>query len=135
MTELDELAKRLGARAAERLDVERTAQNVLQRLKDEPARETPLIHQTWLRIAAAVLIVLGGGFAMRQVLSDRTAGTHVAHFVADDLSDLSADELQDVLTSLDDIVASDSAAVPESSTDLRELDAQQLQAVLRSLEG
>lgn len=129
-----ETARQLGKRAADRLDVEAIAQSVVRRLKDEPARETRWIHQAWFRIAAAVVIVIGGGLAVRQVLSDRSAGTHVAHFVADDLSDLSTDDLNDVLTSLDDIVASDSVAVPES-TDLRELDAQQLRAVLRSLEG
>lgn len=132
---LESLAKRLGARAADRLDVDATARKVLQRLKDEPAQRTTWIQQSWLRIAAAIVIVVGGGFALRQVWPSRDSGTHVAHFVADDLSDLSADELRDVLTSFDDLVASDSDAVPESGTDLRELDAQQLRAVLRSLEG
>ena len=57
-----------------------------------------------------------------------------AHLVADDLSDLSTDELRDVLGSFDQLIG-DSVAVPEGSTDLHELDAQQLRAVLRSLEG
>jgi hypothetical protein len=131
---LEELAKRLGADAADRLDVDATARNVLQRLHDEPAQRTTWIHHTWLRIAAVLVLVAGGAFALRQVWPDRDSGTHVAHFVADDLSDLSADELQAVLTSFDDLVADDSGAVPESN-DLRELDAQQLRAVLRSLEG
>jgi hypothetical protein len=131
---LEELAKRLGADAADRLDVDATARNVLQRLHDEPAPGTTWIHHTWLRIAAVLVLVLGGAFALRQVWPGQDSGTHVAHFVADDLSDLSADELQAVLTSFDDLVADDSGAVPESN-DLRELDAQQLRAVLRSLEG
>ena len=81
------------------------------------------------------LIVVGGAFTLRQVLPGSESAAHVAHFVADDLSDLSTEQLREVLSSLDEIVASDTVAVPESSTDLRELDAQQLRAVLRSLEG
>lgn len=129
---LESLAKRLGDRAAERLDVEATARKVVERLREQP-RRTVWIHETWLRVAAAVVIVVGGAFALRQVLPD--SESHIAHLVADDLNDLSTDELQAVLTSFDDLVTNDSAAVPESSTDLRELDAQQLRAVLRTLEG
>jgi hypothetical protein len=128
-------ARSLGQRAADRLDVEAIAQKVVQRLREEPARRPVWIHQTWLRIAAALVIVVGGAFALRQMWPGRASGKHLAHFVADDLSDLSTVELRNVLSSFDDLVASDSVAVPESSTDLRELDAQQLRAVLRSLEG
>ena len=92
------------------------------------------VQQTWLRIAAALVIVLGGGMVIRQNLV-RTGSAHAAHLVADDLNDLSTDELRDVLTTFDEMISSDSVAVPEGSTDLRELDAQQLRAVLRSLEG
>lgn len=132
---LNEIAQSLGARAAQRLDVEATAQKVVQRLRDEPAHRPTWIHPAWLRIAAAVVIVVGGAFTLRQVWPGSESATHVAHFVADDLSDLSTEQLREVLSLLDEIVASDTVAVPESSTDLRELDAQQLRAVLRSLEG
>jgi len=60
---------------------------------------------------------------------------HVAHFVADDLRDFSADELRDVLAILDDTLIRDSTALPEGSADIDALDAQLLRAVLRSLEG
>jgi len=135
MTEerLEQLAKQLGARAAEGLNVAATAQHVVQRLREQPVRRTVWYHLTWVRIAAAVVVLAGGAFVLRQMWPTETAG-HVAHFVADDLSDLSADELRAVLASFDEIVT-DSLAVPESSSDLRELDAQQLRAVLRSLEG
>lgn len=131
---IESLAQRLGARAAERLDVDATARQVVERLREQPARRTVWIHETWLRVAAAVVIVVGGAFALRQVWSGNEPA-HIAHLVADDLNDLSTDELQAVLTSFDDLVTNDSVAVPESSTDLRELDAQQLRAVLRTLEG
>jgi len=132
---LENLAKRLGSNAAARLNVEATARKVVERLREQPARRTTWIHQSWLRIAAALVIVLGGAaLVVRQSLVTSDAG-HTAHFVADDLNDLSADELRDVLAALDEMITSDSVAVPEGSTDLHELDAQQLRAVLRSLEG
>lgn len=131
---LESLAKRLGTEAAARLDVEATARKVVERLREQPARRTVWVQQTWLRIAAALVIVLGGVVAVRQTVV-RGGATHTAHFVADDLRDLSADELRDVLATFDEIISSDSVAVPDGSTDLHELDAQQLRAVLRSLEG
>ena len=130
---LESLAKRLGTEAAARLNVEAAARKVVERLREEPAR-TVWVQQTWLRIAAALVIVLGGGMVIRQNLV-RTGSAHAAHLVADDLNDLSTDELRDVLTTFDEMISSDTVAVPEGSTDLRELDAQQLRAVLRSLEG
>jgi hypothetical protein len=131
---LENLAKRLGTTAAARLDVEATARKVVERLREQPVRRIAWVQQTWLRIAAALVIVLGGAMAVRQSLI-RPGSAHPAHFVADDLRDLSADQLRDVLTSLDALISTDSVAVPEGSTDLHELDAQQLRAVLRALEG
>lgn len=139
-TRLEQLAQQLGTRAAERLDVQATARKVVERLREQPAERRILwVQQTWLRIAAALVIVVGGGLVLRQQLtpgSNRApAVAHAAHYVADDLSDLSADELRDVLTSFDAIITTDSGAAPESTTDLHQLDPQQLRAVLRSLEG
>ena len=131
---LHELAQRLGARAAARLDVDATAREVVARLREQPVRRIPWVQQRWLRIAAALVIVLGGAVAIRQTLV-RGGAVHTAHFVADDLNDLSADELRDVLATFDELISTDSVALPEGSTDLHELDAQQLRAVLRSLEG
>jgi hypothetical protein len=131
---LEGLAKRLGERAAEGLDVEATARNVVARLREQPVRRIAWVQPTWLRIAAALVIVVGAAVAVRQsVVRSHTA--HPAHLVADDLNDLSTDELRDVLATLDEIISSDSVAVPEGSTDLRELDPPQLRAMLRSLEG
>ena len=131
---LENLAKRLGTDAANRLDVEATARKVVERLREQPVRRIAWVRQAWLRIAAALVITVGGAVAIRQnvVHSNRA---HPAHLVADDLGDLSTDELRDVLTTFDELISTDSVAVPEGSTDLHELDAQQLRAVLRSLEG
>jgi hypothetical protein len=133
---LQEAAKRLGANAAERLDVAATARAVVERLRsgDEPARQSPIwVQPAWLRIAAALVIVVGGAAALRQAWPDRAATNHATHFVADDLNDLSTDQLRDVLGQFEQMI--DSATVPDTGTDLRELDAQQLRTMLRSLEG
>ena len=130
---LHDVAKRLGAAAAEKLDVDRIAAVVVERLRSEPARAAhpAWIQPTWLRIAAAVLVLVGGGLVVRHVWSP--TATHGAHFVTDDLTDLTADQLRDVLSTLDETLDLGSTTLPEA--DLEDLDAQQLQAVLRSLEG
>ncbi len=130
---LHDAAKRLGVAAAEKLDVDRIAAVVVERLRSEPARAAhpAWIQPTWLRIAAAVLVLVGGGLVVRHVWSP--TATHGAHFVTDDLTDLTADQLRDVLSTLDETLDLGSTTLPEA--DLEDLDAQQLQAVLRSLEG
>jgi hypothetical protein len=129
---LQELARRLGQSAAERLDVEKVAESVVARLRAGEQPERPKwIRPAWLRIAAALVIVVGGAVGLKQIWPE-SATNHSAHFVADDLTDFSAAELRDVLVQFDELVSS--TALPDS-TDLHELDAQQLRAVLRSLEG
>jgi hypothetical protein len=127
---LENLAKQLGARAAERLDVQATARKVVERLREQPVQRPVWIHATWLRIAAAVVLVVGSAFAARGIWSNANRGNHLAHLVADDLEDLSPDQLRNVLTTLDDIVSGDSV-VSDSTADLHELDTQQLRAILR----
>ncbi len=129
---LNQVAQRLGAAAAEKLDVERVAVRVVEQLRHAPAADRPAwLQPAWLRIAAAVIVLVGGGLVWQTVKNPTPS--HVAHFVTDDLSDLSADQLQDVLNTLDETLDSGSTTLPDS--DLEDLDAQQLQAVLRSLEG
>lgn len=124
---LTQTARQLGVRAAERLDVDATARKVIDRLREQPPRRTVWIQATWLRIAAALVVVLGGAYAVRELR--QSDAPHVAHFIVDDLQDLSADELRTLLASFDQIVA-DSAAV-DSTSDLQELDAQELRRLLR----
>ena len=129
---LHEGAQRLGAAAAERLDVERIAAAVVERLREPAPVARPAWTQApWLRIAAAVIVLAGGGALLRQILTPRVP--HTAHFVTDDLTDLSADQLRDVLSTLDETLDSVGTTPPESGLD--DLDAQQLRTVLRSLEG
>jgi len=131
MTEerLNELARKLGARAAERVDVAATARRVIERLREQPARRPMWIPAPWLRIAATVVILVGGAVTLRQLWPSGTPGDHDTHFIADDLRDLSTDELRTLLTSFDQIIAE--SVVPDSTSDLQELDAQQLRELLR----
>jgi len=132
---LEALAKRLGTTAAERLDVDAVARKVLAGLREKPVRRRTWIEVHALRVAAALVVLLGGSFVVTRLLprSGTEIGSHPAHLVADDLSDLTTDELRAVLNQFDDLV--DSTGVVSDSSDLRELDAQELRAVLRSLEG
>jgi len=125
---LMQAAQQLGARAAERLDVDQAARKVVERLRERPARRPIWVRATWLRIAAAVVILVGGVITLRQI---RPGGTpdDVTHFIADDLRDLSTDELRTLLTSFDQIIGE--SVVPDSTSDLQELDAQQLRELLR----
>ena len=128
-------AQQLGSGAAEKLNVERVAARVVERLREAPADATrpTWLQPAWLRIAAAVVLLVGGGLVWRQ-FGNPTGGTpHAAHFVTDDLTDLSPDQLRDVLNTLDETLNLGSTTLPDG--DLDDLDAQQLQAVLRSLEG
>ena len=124
---LMQAAQQLGARAAERLDVDQAARRVVERLRKQPARRPIWVRATWLRIAAAVVILVGGVITLRQI-PGRTPDD-VTHFIADDLRDLSTDELRTLLTSFDQIIGE--SMVPDSTSDLQELDAQQLRELLR----
>jgi len=133
-TKLENLAKRLGAAAAERLDVGATARNVVAELRRQPAQRRSWIEVHWMRVAAAVVVLLGGGLVARQTLTVPDVSDHPNHLVADDLGDLSTDQLKDVLDRFDEIVGGTTPLL-DSSTDLRELNDEQLRNVLRSLEG
>ena len=127
-----ELAQRLGARAAERLDVEATAAAVVRRLgAREQERTLWWMQPAWLRAAAAVVLIAGG------VALWRTGGprlpVHPSHYVAEDLNGLSADDLRNVLSGLDQTLNGTEPA--EAEPGLNELSPEQLKAVLRSLEG
>jgi hypothetical protein len=129
------IARSLGVQAAERLDVERTAQAVVERLRTEPrAARWSWVQPAWLRIAAALILVVGGGaLVARQTLWPGGARHAQAHLVTDDIGDLSADQLREVLSTMDDLLNLGGTSQPD--VELEDLDAQQLRSVLRSLEG
>jgi hypothetical protein len=127
--ELERLAKQLGSEAAERLDVEATARVVLERLRQpsEEKKRITWIRPEWLRVAAALAVLLGAGVVLQKI-GDRVMPSH---YVLEDLSDLSAAELTVILSNLDRTLEADSTEAP---LDLERLTPAQLEALLRSLE-
>lgn len=132
---LQEIARRLGTRAAERLDVERTAQAVVARLREErqaPDRLWARLPAGWLRIAAALVLLAGAGLVTRSVWRRPPAGD-VAQIDAPDLGDLSADQLRDLLNTVSQPAPVEPVSAQEVG--LEDLSPQQLRALLASLEG
>lgn len=133
---LRELAQRLGARAAERLDVERTAQAVLTRLRDEQRRSVAArlwMQPAWLKIAATVVVVLGAGIAVRGLVHKPTTTTAVVVPLGDDLSDLTPEQLREAMRSLEQPLTGEGPGTVETGLD--GLSTDELRALLRTLEG
>jgi len=133
--ELEQLAQRLGARAAERLDVEATARAVVERLRAErEARERVILGlpRQWLRIAAALVIVVGGGGGAVALRIMRTNHATVASVPAD-LDGLSTDQLKQVLDGVGQPAGD--VTVPAQDVSLDDLNTVELRALLESLEG
>lgn len=130
--ELRALAAHVGG-AADRVDVERVAAAVVTRLRQPVAapwarrvyRATP----AWLRLAAALAGLLGASVTARALLSPQAAPTH---FVTADLAGLDVDELSQLLGTLDQTLQEPSN---ETTDSLDDLDTEQLEDVLRGLEG
>jgi hypothetical protein len=132
---LQELARHLGAQAAERIDVERTAATVVARLRAEqhaPRRLWGQIPAGWLRIAAALVLLAGAGIVARGVLRRPPAGD-VAQTEMPDLGDLSADQLRALLNTVSQPAAVEPVSAQEVG--LEDLTPQQLRALLASLEA
>lgn len=130
---LQELARRLGVKAGERLDVERMAQSVLAGLR-RPARERTWLVWTevaWVRAAAMVVLLLGTGILLQ------TRAAPVRHAWGDppvgSVQELSADQLTQVLDELDQPV--DVTVPAPEDAGLEDLSEPQLRALLKSLEG
>ena len=133
---LQELAQRLGARAAERLDVERTAQAVLTRLREERRRPVAAwvwMQPTWLKIAATVVLALGAGLVVRGLIHEPTATTALVAPMGDDLSDLTAEQLREAMRSLEQPLIGEGPGTVETGLD--SLSTDELRALLRTLEG
>ncbi len=131
--ELEKLAQRLGARAAERLDVEATAQAVIERLRAERAAGARIglwLPRQWLRIAAALVIVVGGGALALRIM--HTTPPTVASAPAE-LDGLSTDQLKQVLDGVGE--SGGEAVVSVQDVSLDDLNTVELRALLESLEG
>jgi predicted NBD/HSP70 family sugar kinase len=128
--QLEELARRLGARAGEKLDVDRTAREVVARLEREPARVVWWRRMPALQaVAAAAVVVLavgvltmgGGG---NGVVDERLLPAPYT------LQDLSVDELEEVFDSL----IFEAPAFEVASATLEELSVEELEELLRIME-
>jgi hypothetical protein len=133
---LQEVARRLGARAAERLDVEHTAQAVVARLRAEPrvaGGRWAWIQPAWMRIAAAVVLVVGVGGVVRTVVRNGTTPEVASVGAGAELNDLSTEQLRAVLETVEQPAPEE--AISAQDVSLEDLSAPQLRALLESLEG
>ncbi len=133
---LQELAQRLGVRAAERLDVERTAQAVVTRLRETPRASVVTrlwMQPAWLKLAATVVLLLGAGAVTRGLW--RPSGSAAAgEAAAAGLNELTTDQLDQLLEIVDQ-PTDETAPLPPADASLDDLTAPQLRELLRSLEG
>jgi hypothetical protein len=133
--ELRALAQRLGTEAADRLDPDSTARAVVRRLRDQPGavdRTPPL--RTWLSLAAAVVLLLGAGLVWRNGRRQNESASATALAPAGlDLNSLTADQLREVLSTVDQPLDVDPNGSAETGLD--DLTPRELRSLLRSLEG
>ena len=133
--ELEKLAQRLGARAAEQLDVERTAQAVVTRLREAP--RVSVVTRLWMQSAwlkVAVVLLLGTGAVTKALWRPQALAPAGGEAAAAGLNDLSTDQLQQLLEVVD-TPADGAAPVYPPDASLDDLTAPQLRELLRSLEG
>lgn len=127
------LAARLGTGAAARVDVERVARGVVDGLRRPTVVSIPRrvlrVLPAWARLAAALVLLAGAAVVARSALTRPTTPTQ---FVSADLAGLDADELSDLLRTLDQTLREPRDGAPGS---LDELDADQLDQLLQGLEG
>lgn len=130
---LQELARRLGARAAERLDVEGVARAVVAELRrPAPGRSWLAWTQVaWVRAAAMVVLLVGVGVVIQPRATPPRAAWDDPPVGA--VQELSADELRHVLDELDQPV--DVTVPGPEEAGLEDLSESQLRALLQSLEG
>jgi hypothetical protein len=129
--ELERLAQRLGARAADNLDVEKVAQSVVRRLRTEPA---PVVW--WRRIprlqavaAAAAIVLVAGVVTVSRIGRDNNEVADLTPLA--ELQTLNNDELEQVFDSL----VLDAPVFEYSDYGLQDMNEGQLQELLQRMEG
>jgi len=130
---LRSVAARLGDRAADRVNAEAVARAVVERLRTAAvmplARRVRRPGPAWLRLAAALVVLAGAGVVARRVIPGSDPAPRL---VGDALTDLGAQQLTELLGSLDQTLTGPEAP---ASDGLDDLDAEQLERVLQALEG
>ena len=130
---LREAAQRLGMKAAEAIDVERTVQGVLERLRTEPrVRRWWSARPTVLRLAAAIALVVAGALLVLRNRGSDIAPVNDVAAVSSDLGELSAGQLEELLASIDEALKASAADVDDGLESLTE---EQLRTLMQSLEG
>jgi len=129
--EMRALARVLGTEAAARLDLESTAQAVVRRLRTSPGAAAPRSLPAWLSVAAAVVLMVGGGLVWRSMRTGVPASAFGPAGL--DLNSLSADQLNDVFNAVDQPL--DVEATGTAETGLDDLTPRELHNLLRTLEG
>ena len=121
------VARRLGARAGDRVDPERTAVAVLERLR-QPAQRS--WQAAWLALAAVLVLCVGGGTILKE-FAHHTTGPAPA---AVDVSGLSAHQLGEVLNGINqpDVNAVDEEPASIESG-IEELTPAELRTLVKSL--
>ena len=133
--ELRHAAQRLGA-AADRLDVERTAQAVLSRLRagDAPA-SAPIrwMQPAWMRAAAVVVVIIGAGTIYRVTHPVRSSVSVATDSPpVDVLADIPSGQLQEVLSGLNDPLEMP-GVVHAGEAGVEDLSEPQLQSLLEAI--
>src|SRR5260370_38996156 len=134
---LRDLAQRLGTRAAEQLDGDRTAEAVLRRLRapSRGAARWPIgIAPAWLRTAAVAVALVGAGLAVRRDGLRRPRGVAGVEPPAGELNDLSPDQLRAVLGGVEQ-PAGEAATRSTQGTGLEDLSAPHPPALPGCVEG
>ncbi|MDH3289997.1 MAG: hypothetical protein OEO20_12900 [Gemmatimonadota bacterium] len=126
---LEQLAPRLGAEAADRIDAEHVAAAVTARLRARPVRRQWWQRARLVQLAAAAAVVLAVGFGIRELA--RPSDGRQAGAVPVEIQELAVAELSEVLDSLRmDAPVSDLVPVG-----LDDLDENELTQLLKSMEG
>jgi hypothetical protein len=130
---LRHLAQQLGVRAAEQLDPDRTAQAVVRRLREPRQAPGTRWQPLWLSAAATVALLLSGGLVWRSLRPAAPAPATTVGQAGLDLNDLSAEQLHDVLNTVDQPLDVDASGSLEVGVD--DLTPGELRTLLRALEG
>jgi hypothetical protein len=131
---LRQVARRLGTGAADRLDVEQTAQTVVARLRagDAPAR-SPIhwMQPAWLRVAAVVVVMIGVGVVYRVLHPVVQPQVTQPDSVNLELAALLPSQLQDVIAGLDQPVEMPTVHAGEAGVE--DLSEPELQSLLNAI--
>jgi negative regulator of sigma E activity len=129
---LEQLAQRLGQREADGIDPQKVAWRVMARLRQEPARRPWWSAARLVPLAAAATIVLAAGFGLVQVIGGPDVS--VEQVLPVDVADLEAEQLEEVLDSLS-VETPVAELVTVGLYDLSENELEQLLQSMDSMEG